>query len=384
MTVERDPATLCHQLERLGCVTPALVIDLDTVAANIAAVLARVGDPRRWRPHVKTVKQAAIVRLLLDAGVRHFKCATLPELSLVLATADEAAVAVDVLLAHPLPQSRFPELLALAQAHRRAQVGVLVDAPEVLARWPDGADAIARWLDVDVGMHRTGTAASRWLDWLDRHGRSEIAGLHGYEGHLGFDDRDTAFAGYDALVELAQRHGGLAYVTTSGSHAIEHALAHAGLTSGPWQHQVGAGTLVLSDLASTRPAAAIGVIPAAFVAARVIARPTPDRITLDAGSKAISPDRPPPSCAVVGYPGLVPGKASEEHLPLRVTAGEVPERGAIVLLVPDHVCTTVNLHREAIHVRDGSVCGFGEIEAAGRERPLPHWSPPCTTAATTR
>jgi D-serine deaminase-like pyridoxal phosphate-dependent protein len=106
---------LAPSLDRL--LTPALVVDLDAAAHNVRAVLARVGDPKRWRPHVKTVKQAAVVRVLLEAGVRSFKCATPAELELVLAAAGER-FAADVLLAYPPNRALFGEALAVAAATR--------------------------------------------------------------------------------------------------------------------------------------------------------------------------------------------------------------------------------------------------------------------------
>ena len=117
------------------------------------------------------------------------------------------------------------------------------------------------------------------------------------------------------------------------------------------------------------PADAIGVAPAAFVASRVVASPGPGRITLDAGSKAVAPDRAPPACAVLGHPELVPERASEEHLPVAVTSGDAPARDELLLLVPDHVCTTVNLYRHAVYVRGDRIVGTGAIEAAGRAAP---------------
>jgi D-serine deaminase-like pyridoxal phosphate-dependent protein len=124
--------------------------------------------------------------------------------------------------------------------------------------------------------------------------------------------------------------------------------------------------VLLSDLRSDPAARALGLRQAAFVATRVIARPRPDRITLDAGSKAIAPDRPAPSCAVLGRPELEPLSPSEEHLPVRVRGGDVPARGEVLWLVPDHVCTTVNLYREAVYVRGDAPVGRGAVEAAGR------------------
>jgi D-serine deaminase-like pyridoxal phosphate-dependent protein len=345
--------------------TPALVIDLDRVAANIARLIEAIGLAS-WRPHVKTVKQTAIVELLLAAGVRRFKCATLAELDLVLACAPESAPEsdIDVLLAYPVADGLVAPLVERARVRPHARIGVLADDPEHLATLSPAAGLLDVWLDVDVGMHRTGSSPARWSE----RGPATIAGLHGYEGHLTWDERAAAFAGYDALVELARATQAPA-IHTSGSHGFAHALAHAGLRGGPWRHEVGCGTLVLSDVASEQPARAIGVEPAAFVATRVVSRPTADRITLDAGSKANSPDRPPPSARVLGHPELRADKPSEEHLPVVVTGGSPPERGTVLWLVPDHVCTTVNLYREAIYVRGDRFVGSGPVAAAGRPSP---------------
>src|SRR5690606_28085836 len=103
---------------------------------------------------------------------------------------------------------------------------------------------------------------------------------------------------------------------TSGTHSFAAALAHPRLCGGPWRHQISPGTVVLSDLRSEPAAVELGLQQAAFVLARVISR-GPDRVTLDAGSKAIAPDRPAPNCQPLGWPGLLPTSPPEEHLPLR-------------------------------------------------------------------
>src|SRR5690606_10366099 len=56
--------------------SPALLIDLDAVDRNIAAVLRRC-PAERWRPHIKTLKAAALIERLWAAGVHRCKCATL-------------------------------------------------------------------------------------------------------------------------------------------------------------------------------------------------------------------------------------------------------------------------------------------------------------------
>lgn len=368
-------AALAPHERRLA--TPALVLDLDAVDHNIAAMRARCGADR-WRPHLKTFKAAAVLERLLDAGITRVKAATLDELDLALAAADRRAAAIDVLLAYPQHPDGLRAALARAAASPRARVQFLLDSPEhaelLTYALPPAPTPLQAQLDVDVGMARTGAAPETWAaaaPELARVPGLEVTGLHAYEGHLEWDARDAAFAAYDRLCRLAGElaAAGLATdleIVTSGTHSYALALAHPGLAAGPWRHQVGPGTLVLSDRRSHAAAADLGLRQAAFVAARVISR-APGRLTLDAGSKALAPDRPASASLVLGWPGLRPRSASEEHLVVAVDDDDAaPALGDLLLLVPDHVCTTVNLYRRALLLRGGAVVGEAAIEAASR------------------
>ncbi len=96
--------------------TPALILYPQEIAANIDRTLALLsGDANRWRVHIKTAKLAHTLRILLDHGVRNFKCATTLELLTACRTG-----AADVLLAYP----------AMAANARRAQE-IAQEFPEV-------------------------------------------------------------------------------------------------------------------------------------------------------------------------------------------------------------------------------------------------------------
>lgn len=373
---ERALAAILDEL-----ITPALVIDLDAVDHNIAAMLRCTGGPARWRPHLKTNKQAVVIEALLAQGVDCFKVATLDELALALATCEAGQRSCDVLIAHPLTRPAFEASRRLAAAHASARVQWLADSPEhldALLGWARHAPLLVA-LDVDLGMARTGSPPQVWQAWLstaERARRMTITALHGYDGHLRSEQRELAHAGYDQLVALGEAAAarGLATlerldIVTSGTHSFALALAHPGLARGPARHQVSPGTIVLSDRRSAHAAAELGLRQAAFVAARVISRGHA-RVTLDAGSKSITPDGDPPVCEVVDHPELVPLRASEEHLPCRLAAGaRAPELGTLVWLIPDHVCTTVNLHREALWIRGDRLVGRGPIMSGHRFTP---------------
>jgi D-serine deaminase-like pyridoxal phosphate-dependent protein len=370
-------------------ITPALVIDLDAVAHNLTAAIARFGGPQRWRPHLKTSKQAVIISAMLDAGLRKFKVATCDELELALRTAGSHEPEVDVLLAYPVQRAAFVAAVGLARTHASATVRLLADSPahlEALGHWASElaigpADPLSIMLDVDLGMHRTGSPPESWSQLAGMPPGLALGGLHGYDGHLQSSQREAAWQGYEQLCALAgslsARLGiepGKLELITSGTHSYVSALAHPGLSGGPWQQTVSPGTIVLSDGRSDAAARDIGLRQAAFVATRVVSV-GPDRATLDAGSKAVSPDVRPPNCTVVDHGELEPLGPSEEHLPCRITpSAPAPQLGELLWLIPEHVCTTVNLHREAVWIRDGRFAGVGPVGASGhrpRFQPAP-------------
>src|SRR5260370_32460867 len=77
--------------------TPALVMYPEIVAANIERTVALLGgEPDRWRAHIKTAKLGYTVRMMVERGIRNFKCTT--TLELLVACQCGAA---DVLVAYP-------------------------------------------------------------------------------------------------------------------------------------------------------------------------------------------------------------------------------------------------------------------------------------------
>ncbi len=105
--------------------SPALVVFLDHVRANVQQMLEYLGgEPTRWRPHVKTTKTPVIWRELVNAGVRHFKCATPREAEWLVKLLLEMAVeGADVLVAYPLLSPNIDKIEAGQGSSRRASLG---------------------------------------------------------------------------------------------------------------------------------------------------------------------------------------------------------------------------------------------------------------------
>ncbi len=358
--------------------TPALVIDAPRVRRNVATVLAMAGgNPDRWRCHLKTTKTPAVWAMLLDAGIRHFKCATTRELETLLELVGERDdPGVDVLLAYPLVGPALDRAGVLATRHPGVRVSVLVEAEERVA---EVAPVLGIHVDVNPGMNRTGIPEARSNDIaaVARAAGPRFRGLHVYDGHLDAMDpslrRTSAFAVYTRVVDLVSflATSGVACpeIVTSGTPTLLDALAFEPFAGEHPRHRVSPGTLVFHDLLSEAELPGAGLVPAALVATRVVSHPREGWVTCDAGTKALASEAGRPIAAVIGRPDLLPAEPSEEHLPIEVQGGSTPRRGDVLMLAPRHVCPTVNLAETALLV-DGDSARIVRVSARAHDAPF--------------
>ena len=348
--------------ERL--LSPALVVYLERVRDNLRTMLAHIGDPARWRPHVKTTKLPAIWSEMLALGVTHFKCATGREARCLLEAAAAAGTAqVDVLVAYPRLGPELTLLDGLAAAHPGARLSVLSEDPVDLNTLPE---RLSIFVDVNPGMNRTGipVADHERILSVARAAGERFRGVHYYDGHLHAGDaaqrRREVFACYDRLMELLAGFDaeGLPVfeVVTSGTPTFLQALQYVPLRQRATSvHRVSPGTVVFHDARSEQESQGLGLVPAALVFTRVVSHPTGDVLTCDAGSKSVAAEAGDPVALVLGHPELEGLPPSEEHLPFQADAAAAFKRGQQLLLIPRHVCPTVNLAEQVVLIEaDGS------------------------------
>jgi D-serine deaminase-like pyridoxal phosphate-dependent protein len=359
--------------------TPALVVYPEIIASNIERTLHLLGgNGDRWRVHIKTAKLGHTLRLLLDRGIRNFKCAT--TLELLVACGSGAA---DVLVAYPTVGANARRVREIADSFPNVRISVLAENDEQIRQWQ--GSPIGVFLDINPGMNRTGVEQSRSdkvaaLVRAIADANLEFRGLHYYDGQYGgLEERERAsatHAGYDCLLKLVseiQRSGvSVAEVITAGTPTFGSALAYEGFHGNGFIHRVSPGTIVYCDATClAQLPAEYGYRPAVLVLTRVISHPRASRITCDAGHKAVSADAGVPTCTVVGHPELTPLSPSEEHLPMEVAGeGARPQIGDPLYLLPRHVCPTVNNFDCALLVRDGRIESVEQVSARGREAPL--------------
>ncbi|WP_334537008.1 Rid family hydrolase [Bradyrhizobium sp. AZCC 2230] len=342
--------------------TPCFVVMEDRVLHNLRVTAQACGGVERLMPHVKTHRAAWLVALLLANGVDAFKASTLTEVEMVL-----AAGATRVTWAFPTvnPQNigRFVEL---ATIFPKAELTGLVDSRKGLEVWTrllDGAPpSINLRIDLDPEMGRTGVPMNQTALELARAvarlGR--LAGWHLYDGHIrgAYDERKVEVQKLADTLETLQ--SGL-----RGDGIDVDAIGACSYTFDLWprsvMRHVSPGTWVYSNAEHLRELAHHNWVAAGFVLTTVVSTRN-GTATLDAGSKAISPDKPQRQ-RFQGVGDIV--LMNEEHTVIRCDTLDTGDR---LLLVPEHTCTTAYLYNHAL-VRsiDGQ---WGYRDQLGNERSI--------------
>lgn len=356
--------------------SPSLLVFRDAIRRNLEAMVGLAGDPSRLRPHVKTHKMPALVRMCEERGVHKHKCATIAEAEMIA-----QAGGTDVLLAYPLVGPNPGRLARLVKAYPETQFRATVDGPEAVRVLSEalatmGVDRpLPVLVDLEVGMGRTGLAPGPGVENLYEmvvaEPRLVADGLHAYDGHLQIVDPDerrrAASSGQEATLELRARLEARGWTVprlvfggtpTFPAHA---ALEAEGVECSP-------GTCLLHDMSYLGKFPDLPFSPAAAILTRVVSRPRPDRLCLDVGHKAVAADPAGPRVWLPDLPDAVFLTHSEEHLVVQTPrAGEFAP-GTALLAVPVHICPTCALHRRAYVVEAGEV--VDEWEVAARDRVL--------------
>jgi D-serine deaminase-like pyridoxal phosphate-dependent protein len=354
--------------------SPGLLFYKDLIRHNIARAIAIAGGPDRLRPHVKTHKTCQIARMELDAGISKHKCATLAEAEMLAGCG-----APDVFLAYNLVGPNCARLARLLEAYPRCRFSVQADHPAAVRTLSAALEATGRTvdvlIDVDVGQHRTGIApgegAIALYELIARLPGLAPGGLHVYDGHNhqeSYAEREAAvqrqLAPVLALRSSLEKKGlPVPRMVMGGTPTfpVYARMDFPGLECAPgtcFLHDHGYGSR-FADLAEFQPAA--------LLLTRVISRPTPSRITLDLGYKAVASDPPAGKrCVLLNVPEYEPVLQNEEHLVIESPAAERFAPGDEVYALPTHICPTCAMHRQAYVVEKGQVTDCWDIVARDR------------------
>jgi D-serine deaminase-like pyridoxal phosphate-dependent protein len=349
--------------------TPALLLDLDIVERNIAAMAEVFRDsPIKLRPHAKTHKSPHLALLQIEAGAIGITVAKLGEAEVM------AAAGVDNLLisSEIVGPSKVARLIGLA---RQVNIITVVDdlnAARIIGEAAEAADVrIATLIDLDTGHHRTGINAGAPALSLAKEVVTlpglDLVGLQGYEGHLqhieGLEERTNGEAeSLGMLVETRRmiEDAGipLSIVSTGGTGTHRILAEQGGIT------EIQAGSYVVMD---THYASVEGVTfgHALTCMATVLSKTKENRCIIDAGHKTLSLDSGP--SAPKDLPGTRYIAAGDEHGVIEFDDGHCTLNvGDRVEMIPRHCDPTINLH-DWFHVTRGdTVVALWPVAARGR------------------
>ncbi len=275
-------------LHRNQIPTPALLVELDLLEANLARMAAAVKKSgKRLRPHAKAHKCVEIARRQIAHGAIGICCATVPEVEL-MAKHGIPGILLTSPLGEPAKIGRVAATGAMAVVDHVHQVAWY----DLAARKP--TDLL---IDLDIGDHRTGASSpAKALEIAHAIGRSKnlklrglqaysVSGSHGANREERRQISNRTFQTAVEIRDLLARDGFPTDILTGGSTGTwDVDLEIPALT------ELQAGSYVFMDLAYRR--LGIDFEPAMKILATVISANHDSFATVDAGYKAFSTDRP--------------------------------------------------------------------------------------------
>ncbi len=349
--------------------TPALVIYPDRIKENIRILKTFVPEVHRLRPHIKTNKCAEVCKMIMDEGIYKFKCATIAEAEMLALIG-----ALDVLLAYQPVGPKALRLIELIQKFPNTHFGCLVDnfnsSSYLAAQAEKKGLKISVYIDVNVGMHRTGILPENAIELFARcHSLNgiDIKGLHAYDGHL----RDTDLELRRAKCDEGFRKAEAAKNQIDNQFGKSLIMIAGGTPSFPIhaqrQHvECSPGTFIFWDKGYQQLLPEQHFIFAALVVTRVISKPTEDTITVDLGHKAIAAENPLSNRVYfLNAETVEPIGQSEEHLVLKTS--HAFQVGDVFYGVPHHICPTVALHETMSVVENHRVIASWNVVSRKRK-----------------
>lgn len=350
-----------------GIDTPALVVDHDTLLANICSMASRIGAKNvGLRPHAKTHKSPDIAQLQVAHGAVGLTVASIGEAEVFASRGFE-----DIFIAYPLYLSA-PKARRLRALAERVQLSVGVDsigAAHMLATSGQG-ETVTVLIEVDSGQHRSGLRPEDVADLAAACADLglDIGGVFTHGGHSYRDASAPIGAAADETTALGLAVEGLAArgitarTVSAGSTPTAVASASGAVT------EERPGTYVFNDRQQLALGSATRSNLAVAIAATVVSTSVPGQAVVDAGSKSLASDRPD---WLVGH-GVVPelGDApvvalSECHGLVQLGDQAPPPIGSVVRVVPNHICTAVNLFDFYEVASEGEIVDRWPVEARG-------------------
>ncbi len=338
--------------------TPSILIDLDIMSRNIAAMQERCDAlGLAFRPHIKTHKIPAIARLQLAAGAAGIACQKVSEAEIFAADGfDDIQIPYNI-----IGEKKTARLMDLAIYNR---ISVSADSQTTV----DGLSAAAKkagvplrvLVELESDQHRAGAPVARAVALAEAIAGDEnlhFAGLLIYPSDASI--RPTLL---EAIALIDEKGIGIDVISGGGTGAALHAHEVPELT------ELRVGTYVFNDWTTVKRGWNTLENCAMTVMTTVVSRPTEDRAILDSGSKTLSGDSYEGEYGyIIEYPDARIYRLNEEHGYVDLSAcANRPKVGEIVHVIPVHTCVVTNLHERLYGVRGDEIEVEWPVAARGK------------------
>lgn len=352
--------------------SPALIIYPARVEENIRTLVTMVDDIQRLRPHVKTHKTKEGALLMMKAGIKKFKCATIAEAEMLA-----MINAPDVLLAYQPVGPKLGRFISLVKKFPSTKFSCLVDnliaAKNIAKVAIENEVMIPVYIDLNVGMDRTGIVpGDNALALYERCAGIEglqPTGLHAYDGHIRARDIqqrtiecDKCFDQVEAMQHvLAGRGFASPVIIAGGSPTFPIHAKRPNIECSP-------GTFIFWDKGYHDLCVEQHFIFAALVISRIISLPGETKLCLDLGHKSISAENElQQRVYFLNAPELRFISHSEEHLVAEAALGHSYRVGDVLYGIPFHICPTCALYERALIAENNEVTGEWKIIARDKK-----------------
>lgn len=357
--------------------TPALTIDLSIVERNLDR-MARLCREQGvgLRPHTKTHKTPEVAQLQLDRGA----------VGLTVAKVGEAEVMAkagldEILIAYPVFGREKLDRLAKLAGDRKILVSLDDEhTAQELSRAASAQSAtVGVLVEFDAGFHRCGLqpgpACVELARKIEKLPGLKFRGLMTYFGNVWGAEEERK----KEMKQVGEQVSRALEVFEKARMSFE-ILSGGSTPSAPFAREIPGlteirpGTYVYNDLNTLYQGACLLEDCATRVITTVVSTAVPGRAIIDAGSKTLSSDvlGAGPKAGygwVVEAPDAPLIKLNEEHGHVDITnSSHRFQVGDVLTVVPNHVCTCVNMHDEAYLLRDEQVVGCWRIAARGKIR----------------
>lgn len=352
--------------------SPALVIYPSRIKENIRRIKNIVSRPECLRPHVKTHKTREVAIMLMEAGIKKFKCATIAEAEMLGMT-----FAPDVLLAYQPVGPKVQRFISLVKSYPRTVFSCLIDDSGSAIHLSNAAleeNLLIRvYIDLNVGMNRTGITPGKKAIQLYQFCSSlaclEPVGFHLYDGHLGAMDAgqrrlacNASLAAVEVMTKKLEDAGHSKPLIIAGGTPSLPIYAEAK------DVECSPGTFVFWDGGYQQLLGDLNFLTAALVITRIVSLPDERKICLDLGYKSIASENSiNHRVYFLNAPELKIISQSEEHLVVEAPSGHLWKVGDLLYGLPVHICPTCALYESAAIVEDGVIVDSWRIISRDRK-----------------